>query len=249
MATREEMSRSFGGAVGAYETGRPDYPVEAVEWMLEPVRGAGRRVRVVDVGAGTGKLTRSLVGVGADVVAVDPDSAMLDALGKALPTVPTFVGTGESLPLPDASVDAVVFGQAWHWVEPAAACAEAARVLRPGGVLGLTWNIRDEQTGWVAEMSRIMHGSAAERLLASGGPAVAAPFGRLQSRSWRWSRPMTRSTLLGMAHSRSYVITAEPAERERVDRELGGLFDRIGATGDAVVDLPYVTTAFRVLSR
>lgn len=247
MATREEMSRSFGGATGAYESGRPDYPAEAVEWMLGPVRSAEGGVRVADAGAGTGKLTRALVDAGAEVVAIDPDATMLEALQTAVPGVPTFVGTGESLPLPDAALDAVVFGQAWHWVDPLSASAEVGRVLRPGGVLGLIWNIRDEGGDWVAEMTRIMHGSNAEVMLAEGGPQVAPPFAVLESRSWHWSRAMTRELLFDMAHSRSYVITAEPGERERIERELGELFDRVGATDGATVDLPYVTTAFRAL--
>ncbi|QAY60957.1 class I SAM-dependent methyltransferase [Microbacterium protaetiae] len=247
MATREEMSRSFGGAADVYETGRPQYPAEAVEWMLQPVRGADGLVRVADVGAGTGKLTRALVDAGAQVVAADPDAAMLAALRGGLPGVTTYVGTGESLPLPDAAFDAVVFGQAWHWVDPVAASAEVGRVLRHGGVLGLVWNIRDTDVPWVVELGEIMHGSNAEIMMAEGGPEVSAPFDGLESRSWRWARPMTREQLFDMAHSRSYVITAEPTERERIDRELGALFDRIGAVGDAPVDLPYVTTAFRAL--
>jgi len=245
MATREEMSRSFGAATDAYETGRPEYPAEAVEWMLQPARTEEHRVRVADAGAGTGKLTRALVAADAEVVAVEPDEAMLDALRAAVPGVPTFVGTGESLPLPDAALDAVVFGQAWHWVDPVAASAEVGRVLRPGGVLGLVWNIRDESAEWVAAMTRIMHGSNAEVMLAEGGPSVASPFGAVESHSWRWARPMTRTALFDMAHSRSYVITAGEAERARIERELGEVFDHIGAVGDAVVELPYVTTAFR----
>src|SRR5688572_1750122 len=118
MADREEMSLSFGSAAGAYESGRPDYPREAVEWLLEPVHIAGRALLVADVGAGTGKLTRTIVEIGADVVAVDPDTAMLAALRESVHGVPTFVGTAERMPLPDASVDALLLGQAWHWVDP-----------------------------------------------------------------------------------------------------------------------------------
>ncbi len=244
MASHEEMSRSFGSAAAAYEAGRPEYPAAAVEWMLEPVRSGGRP-RVADVGAGTGKLTRALVATGAEVVAIEPDAVMLERLREASPGVPTAIGTGESLPLPDAELDAVVFGQAWHWVDEPAASAEAGRVLRSGGVLGLVWNIRDESVEWVAEMSRIMHGSNAEMMLAQGGPQVAAPFDTLESRSWAWPRAMTRAQLSDMVASRSYVITADTDERARIDRELVALFDRIGAVDDAVIDLPYVTTAFR----
>ncbi|QEW03626.1 class I SAM-dependent methyltransferase [Microbacterium lushaniae] len=245
MASREEMSTSFGAAADTYEAGRPSYPAEAVEWMLQPVRGAGRSLRVADVGAGTGKLTRAIVEHGAEVVAIDPDAGMLENLRANVAGVPTFVGRAESLPLPDAAVDAVLLGQAWHWVDVPAASAEAARVLRAGGVLGLVWNVRDERTPWVRRMTAAMHGSHAEEMMAGGGPSVAAPFDGLEDRTWRWSRPMTRDDLFAMARSRSYVLTAEPAERARIEQALAAVCDEIGAVGDAVVDLPYVTRAFR----
>lgn len=240
------MARSFGAASAAYEQGRPGYPAEAVEWMLEP---AGSHPRVVDVGAGTGKLTRVVAEVvaerGADVIAVEPDAAMLDALRAALPGVETLVGSAEDMNLPDASVDAAVFGQAWHWVDPVAGSAEIGRVVRPGGVLGLVWNIRDESVPWVARLGAIMKGSHAEQLLAAGGPEVADPFGPLAERTWRWSRPMDRGMLTALVRSRSYIITASGDERARIGREIGDLFDEIGAVGDATVELPYVTRAFR----
>ncbi|MDL5350713.1 class I SAM-dependent methyltransferase [Microbacterium sp. zg-YB36] len=238
-----DQATSFGSAAGTYEAGRPDYPLEAVQWLLPSI--VGRAVRVADVGAGTGKLTRGLRDLGADVVAIDPDPAMLEALRAASGGIPTFVGSSERLPLPDASVDAVVFGQAWHWVEPDAASAEVARVLRPGGVLGLVWNIRDESVDWVRRLTEIMRGSNAEEMLAAGEPPVSAPFGALERASWRWTRPMTRDGLRAMAFSRSYIITASESERARIDRDLAELFDEIGAVGDAVVSLPYVTWAFR----
>lgn len=247
MASREEMSTSFGSAAGSYESGRPNYPSEAVEWMLQPVRGAQHLPRVADVGAGTGKLTRVVAALGAEVVAIEPDPDMLAVLHEAVPAVPTFVGTAERMPLPDASVDAVVLGQAWHWVDVEAASVEAGRVIRSGGVLGLVWNLRDESVPWVARMTKIMHGSSAELLLAQGAPPVGAPFESMDAEQWQWTRPMTRASLLDMARSRSYVITAEPAVRERIEAGLSELFDDIGAVGEAVVDLPYVTKAYRAV--
>jgi SAM-dependent methyltransferase len=203
----DEMATSFGAQAGAYEIGRPEYPFEAVAWMLESMPAGSRRI--ADVGAGTGKLTRVLVKApDAEVVAIDPDPDMLSTLRGAVPGVPTFVGTAEALPLPDASVDAIVLGQAWHWVEPVAASAEVGRVLRPGGVLGLIWNIRDDRTDWVRRLTEIMHGSNAEVMLAGGGPTVAEPFGALEEESWEWSRRITREQLHSMASSRSYIITA-----------------------------------------
>jgi len=247
MATYEQMALSFGAAASAYESGRPEYPVEAVAWMLQPAQSDGRVLRVADVGAGTGKLTRVIVATGAEVVAVEPDAGMLAVLQEAVPGVPTFVGTAESLPLPDAAVDAVVLGQAWHWVDVAAASREAGRVLRAGGVLGLVWNVRDETVPWVARMTAIMHGSNAETMLAAGGPSVGAPLGDLASREWRWSRRMTRAALTDMVHSRSYWITAAPADQERMDARLASLFDELGAVGDAEIELPYVTRAYRAV--
>jgi SAM-dependent methyltransferase len=245
MASREEMSTSFGAAADTYEAGRPAYPADAVAWMLEPVRDASRPTRVADVGAGTGKLTRAAVELGAEVVAIDPDPAMLENLRGNVAGVPTFVGRAEALPLPDAALDAVLFGQAWHWVEVSAASAEAARVLRAGGVLGLVWNIRDESVEWVRRLTGAMHGSRAEELIAAGGPSVGDPFTGLARRTWGWSRPMTRADLFAMARSRSYVITAEPEERVRIEQALTELCDDIGAVGEATVELPYITHAFR----
>jgi SAM-dependent methyltransferase len=247
MASREEMSMSFGRQAGVYDAGRPDYPAEAVEWMLERHVAREHAVRVADVGAGTGKLTRALVEAGAEVVAIDPDPAMLAVLREGVHAVPTFVGSAESLPLPDAAVDVVTFGQAWHWVDPVAASREVARVLRAGGVLGLVWNVRDDDVVWVRRLTDVMHGSHAEQMLAEGPPSVGEPFGPVESAEWRWTRPMTRKALFDMAHSRSYIITAADEDRARIDKELGALFDEVGAVGDAVVALPYVTRAYRAI--
>jgi SAM-dependent methyltransferase len=246
MVGHDELSTSFGAQASAYEAGRPDYPREAVAWMLDPV-SAEAQPSVADVGAGTGKLTRVAVAVGAQVTAIDPDPDMLDALRTAVPDVPTHVGTAENLPLPDASQDAVILGQAWHWVEPVAGSLEVARVLRPGGVLGLIWNIRDESTPWVRRLTEIMRASRAERVLADGDPVVAEPFGPLEQEQWTWVRPMTRQKLLDMARSRSYVITASDDERARIEAGLAELFDEVGAVGDAVIDLPYVSRAYRAI--
>lgn len=248
MASREEMSLSFGSAARAYQSGRPDYPREAVDWMLAPVRQHDRALRVADVGAGTGKLTRTIVEAGAEVVAIDPDPGMLAALREHVHGVPTFVGSAERMPLPDASLDAVLLGQAWHWVDVAAASTEAGRVLRAGGVLGLVWNIRDETVPWIAELTRIMHGSHAEQLLSQEGARARHPFGPLDEHVWTWRRTLGRDALVDLVSSRSYVITATPDERARILAEVGELFDaqrRRDDTGAEVVDIPYVTRAYR----
>ena len=125
-------------------------------------------------------------------------------------------------------------------------------------MVGLVRNCRPEPPGylrsgisclgpapWVARMTEIMHRSNSELMLDESGPVVTAPFGALETREWRWTRPMTRATLHDMARSRSYVITAEPAERARIEAELDAVFDEIGAVGEAVVELPYITHAYR----
>ncbi len=239
------MSRSFGAAASLYESARPSYPQEAVRWMLEPAKKMRETLRVADVGAGTGKLTRVILSLGADVIAIEPDEKMLAVLREELPEAATHVGSAERLPIGDASVDAVVLGQAWHWVNPEIASLEIARVLSPGGVLGLVWNIRDESIPWVHRLTQIVHGSKAEEMLAEGNPFVATPFGNLEKFEWRWSRAMTRKQLVDMVQSRSYVLTAPADERARIGRELSSLFDDLKLTGETTIDLPYVTKAYR----
>ncbi|WP_341956912.1 class I SAM-dependent methyltransferase [Microbacterium sp. LWH13-1.2] len=242
-----DRATSFGAEAANYEAGRPEYPFEAVAWMLERMPADSRRI--ADVGAGTGKLTRVLGHApGAEIVAVDPDAAMLAALRQSVPGVPTFQGSAERMPLPDASLDAAVLGQAWHWVEPIAASEELGRVVRSGGVLGLIWNIRDERTEWVRRLTDVMHSSPAENMVngpESEGPRIAAPFGRVETQRWEWNRPITRTQLHQMARSRSYLIAASADERAQITRQMDALFDELGLDGDSTIDLPYVTHVFR----
>jgi ubiquinone/menaquinone biosynthesis C-methylase UbiE len=147
---------SFGAAAVAYAEHRPDYAQAAVRWALASAPGR----RVLDLGAGTGKLTAGLVALGADVVAVEPDPAMLAELRRALPAVRALSGSAEAIPLPDASVDAVLAGHALHWFDMAVAGPEIARVLVPGGILAGLWNVIDNRVGWVAGLERVS-GSAA----------------------------------------------------------------------------------------
>ena len=147
---------SFGAAATAYAEHRPDYAQAAVRWALEPAPGP----RVLDLGAGTGKLTATLVALGAEVIAVEPDPAMLTELRRALPTVRALPGSAEAIPLPDASVDAVLAGNAMHWFDMDVAGPEIARVLEPGGILAGLWNVFDNRVDWVAGLERIS-GSAA----------------------------------------------------------------------------------------
>ena len=160
------LAASFGQAADVYERGRPSYPAEAVEWLLP----LGAR-HVVDLGAGTGKLTRVLLPRASQVTAVEPSEGMRAALEQAVPEARSLAGSAESMPLDDASVDAVFVAQAWHWVDPRAAVPEVARVLRPGGrwVFSVThpvrWAFPDDPTerGLTAQRSYFDRRPYAER--------------------------------------------------------------------------------------
>jgi SAM-dependent methyltransferase len=136
----DPRASSFGPTAHRYEARRPGYPAAIVGWLLERARP---RSRIADVGAGTGKLTRVLRTAGHPVVAVDPDPGMLAELRRAVPGTPSVRAGAESLPFADARLDAVVVAQAWHWMDHDRAAAEFARVVRPGGIVGLVWNVRD----------------------------------------------------------------------------------------------------------
>jgi SAM-dependent methyltransferase len=140
----------FGDVADRYERARPLYPESALSELAARC-GVGRGTAVLDLGAGTGKLTRQLVAVGADVVAVEPAVGMRRRLEAEVPGVPVLDGTAEDIPLPDASVAVVTAGQAFHWFDTHRALGEIARVLRPAGWLALLWNERPE-SGWAAEL-------------------------------------------------------------------------------------------------
>ncbi|GAB3803554.1 class I SAM-dependent methyltransferase [Humibacter antri] len=237
-----EHARSFGGVADVYEASRPGYPAEAVEWLVRTGQS-----RVVDVGAGTGKLTRALVAGGREVVAVDPSAQMLEILRSTVPGVETLVGTGERMPLPDESVDAVTFAQAWHWVDAPVASVEAGRVLKPGGTLGLIWNMRDERVDWVRELGVAMHADGDQYTTGMNtDPQVHAPFGEPDTASFEWTQPVDRDGLIDLVRSRSYYAVMAPPQQEstlRAVRELLSTHPQIA--GSETIELPYVTLAFR----
>ncbi|MEV0252264.1 class I SAM-dependent methyltransferase [Nocardia sp. NPDC050712] len=149
-ALRAQRASSFGAHAAAYAAHRPDYPEAGIRWALENIP----EPTVLDLGAGTGKLTAGLLAVGAEVIAVEPDAEMRAELARRHPDVLSYAGTAESIPLEDGSVDAVVAGQAFHWFDQARAYPEIARVLRPGGVLAALWNEDDTTVEWVAGLQQ-----------------------------------------------------------------------------------------------
>ncbi len=156
MTVNPTAASGFDSGADAYERGRPSYPDEAIAHLVEVLRLEPGK-RVLDLAAGTGKMTRLLVATGVDLIAVEPVAGMRTAFAAAVPEVEILEGTAEAIPLADASVDAVVVAQAFHWFDRDRSLAEIGRVLRPGGGVALVWNRRDESVPWVAEMSRIIH--------------------------------------------------------------------------------------------
>jgi ubiquinone/menaquinone biosynthesis C-methylase UbiE len=250
---------SFGAAAAAYAEHRPGYAEAAVRWALEPVQD-GQPLRVADVGAGTGKLTVTLVGLGAEVTAVEPDPQMLAELRRTMPEVRSVPGSAEEIPLPDASLDAVLAGQAMHWFDMDRALPEIARVLRPGGVLAGLWNVDDDRVGWVAglaEMSKrrssitltTWRGSAAksrqEQLLRQSSDLFSATevgeFGHGQAR--------TADSLLATIGTHSHLLVMEEAERARLLARVGDFLRSQPETAHGEFTLPMVTVGLRARRR
>jgi SAM-dependent methyltransferase len=238
-AQRQRQASSFGAAAATYERGRPPYPPEAIDWLLP----AGA-TRVLDLGAGTGKLTRQLRDRGLDVIAVEPSAGRRDELTRAVPGVAVYAGSAEEIPLPDRSVDTVLVAQAWHWVDRSRAVPEVARVLVPGGRLGLVWNMRDEREDWVAELGRILHDPGEGGREDQG--IIGPPFGPVERRDVALKHRLSRDELIDMAASRSYVITMPDEQRAEVlaqVRHLASTHPAVAGSDELV--LPYVTECYR----
>ena len=222
----------------AYERGRPEYPEEAVRWL------AGDAPRdVVDVGAGTGKLTRGLVALGHRVTAVEPLAEMRRELEAALPGVPALAGSAESIPLPDASADVVTCGQAFHWFDQAVALPEIARVLRSGGRLALVWNSRDDRDAWMARLSAIIGNETVQETDVLAVIEPSGLFGPVEISEFAFEQVLDRDGLLDLVLSRSYCAKLLPTNREPVLRAVGALYDETAAPGG--VRLAYTTVCFR----
>jgi SAM-dependent methyltransferase len=215
-----DPGRSFGVAAGAYDRGRPDWPGEVLDAL--PLEASAT---VVDLGAGTGKLTRLLAGRYARVIAVEPDDAMRALIGVGEPVA----GTAESIPLPDSSADGVFAADAFHWFEAEAALAEIARILKPGGVLALLWN-RFEPKDYVLPDSVMPEAKRpASQFFSSGEWRLAfdgAPFGPLREVSIAQERSVTRAQLLEYFGSVSPVTSLPTEERGRALARIAAALDR-----------------------
>ena len=245
-AIPEEAARGFQLGAADYERGRPGYPKAAIAHLADELDLGPERV-IVDLAAGTGKLTRALLGLGAELVAVEPVAGMREQLQRAVPGVEVRDGTAERLPLDDASVDAVLVAQAFHWFDVPAAAAEIHRVLVPGGGLGVVRNEWDTSVEWIVAMQELIaqHASRIERdrsddlreaLAASGlfSPCEEAMF----PNPVRVSAEMLRARVASL----SFVALLDDAARERL---LDAVSDVVAARGlvgaDGLLDTPYRT--------
>jgi SAM-dependent methyltransferase len=240
----------------AYERGRPAYPREALEWLAERL-GLGPGATVVDVGAGTGKLTRQLLATGARVIAVEPMDEMRRVLSAAVPDADVVAGTAEAIPLPDASADAVTAGQAAHWFGPDDAAAEIARVLRPGGGVAFIWNARDLDDPLQAAIEGLITPSRNRAPVDTWyrwrDAFARGPFTPLERRDFRHVHELAADDVPALVASFSYVGALPPQEREAVlrrVRELVAASDRLllGSRGPRV-RLTYRTDAYLAFRR
>ena len=249
---------SFGAVAASYAEHRPDYPVEAVRWCVAPVGRDIGSLRVLDLGAGTGKLTAMLAELGSEVTAVEPDPAMLAELRRGLPSVRTLSGSAERIPLPDASVDAVLCGQSMHWFDMSRALPEIARVLVPGGTLGALWNSDDDRVAWVAGLQDAAGGAASPSLsrrrseVASfgtsqvgGGQFGTALFTPTERAEFANAQLLTADTLVELIGTHSKVLVMAPEERARVLAKIRAYLASRPETVDGPFELPMVTSVIR----
>jgi SAM-dependent methyltransferase len=229
---------AFADVAGAYERGRPGYPDEAVHWL------AGFEPRdVVDLGAGTGKLTRALVGLGHRVTAVEPLDEMRAELEAVLPDAHAVAGSAESMPLPDAYADVVTSAQAFHWFDHDDALPEIARVLRPHGRIALVWNSRDDRDPWMARLSAIIGNESIQESDVVPVLDSSGLFGPVETALFAFEQFLDREGLLDLVLSRSYLAKLPQPEREPVLEAVGALFDETAEPEG--VRLAYVTECFR----
>ena len=248
---RFSHASSFGAAAAAYAEHRPDYAEAAVRWALEPAPGR----RVLDLGAGTGKLTATLVSLGADAVAVEPDPAMLAELRRGLPSVRAMSGGAEAIPLPDDSVDAVLAGNALHWFDLAVAGPELARVLAPGGVLAGLWNVLDDRVEWVAALASVGGSAAIGPRDTLGGWRAGTAFPELGAVAGfhlpEWtefphSQRRTADSLVATLATRAGLLVMPEQEREATLARIRAFLASRPETAEGEFALPLLTAVLRV---
>jgi SAM-dependent methyltransferase len=236
----------FSAGTTAYDRGRPSYPQEAVDLIVDEL-GIDRDTTVVDLAAGTGKFTALLVATGADVVAVEPVAEMRETLARTVPEVEIHDGTAEHMPLADGFAGAVTVAQAFHWFDADAALAEIARVLEPDGGLAFLWNRRDESVPWVHEMSDILRWrerypniSNYDRVDWAEIVGRTGLFTDVQHTTFSYDQELDRDGLADRVRSVSYIAAMDESQREALVRQVVALVD----DQPERFPLPYTTLLF-----
>jgi MOSC domain-containing protein YiiM/SAM-dependent methyltransferase len=249
VAINEQAAKGFAAQADAYERGRPEHTGESVELLAREL-GFGSGSRVVDLGAGTGKLTRQLVATGADVVAIEPIPEMRAHIETSMPEVEAIAGTAEDLPLKGHSVDAVLVAQAFHWFDALRALSEIRRVLKPGGGLGLLWQARDDSEPWVARLNEIIDGAD------DGHPRFRHGGWREPFESTALLEPLQETTLQSIQRttaegvvdrvaSISYIAAMGEEDREPVLADVRRLLASEPATsGRDVIEMPHLVHVY-----
>ena len=234
-----DHARSFGCAAERYDRYRPSYAPAAIAWAL-----GERPLRVADLGAGTGILSRVVQRLGHQVVAVEPDELMRGRLTEASPGVTALAGSAENVPLPDGSVDAVVAGQAYHWFDREKAHPEIARILRPGGVFAALWNDADPDVPWTVRLGEIIDGPGA-----AGGTRPLSDFGEhfgpVEQAGFRHDMWLTPDDLVAMATTRSPYLVATPQGQQELLDEVRRLTAEPELAGRDRFAMPHVTRVHR----
>jgi SAM-dependent methyltransferase len=237
----QRRARSFGPVAAAYDRGRPSYPREAAQWLVP-----GQARTVLELGAGTGKLTARLVELGHDVHASDPDEGMLDVLSARVPRASTKVAGAEEIPANDRSVDVVVCAGSFTWFDHDRALPEIARVLKPGGHLAVTWNQRDERIPWVRRLGAVLGEGGHDFESSYDVVASSGFFGFVEETSFKHWQDINRESIVDLALSRSDIATMEEGERTAKLAEVLAFYDDYGRGMDGML-LPYDTRCFRAV--
>ena len=237
----------FVGEGGAYNSVRPAYPDEAVAALVDAARGArgagaseqGGPLRAADIGAGTGKMSESLARAGLLVDAVEPSEAMR-AQASSIEGVTWHDGVAERTGLPNDLYDIIVFAQSWHWVDSERAGLEAARILAPGGALGIVWNQMDVSIPWVHRLTRIMRSGDVHR--PDKPPTPGGGFAPMTLTQVAWEDRMTPEQILTLGTTRSSYIRSSEAGRARMQENLRWyLYEHLGYAPGETVTIPYAT--------
>jgi SAM-dependent methyltransferase len=233
---------ALGSVADAYDRARPSYPPDAVAWLVGRTPST-----VVELGAGTGKLTDRLVELGHDVLATDPSDEMLQHLRLRHPDVRVATAPAEAVPVATRTVDTVVAAQAFHWFDTDRALREAARMLKPEGRIALVWNTRDERVPWVRRLSALI-GRQSQELDPTDILVASRHFGYVEEATFRFWQPLRREQLRDLVRSRSNVAVMDPMAQDRLLRRVDELFDDYDRGPDGLL-LPYVTRCFRAVVR